>query len=313
MCSDQESNTSSNSSVPIGELRFELALDLIADLIATTTNPRTNGGEQLRRVAAEVLAHFANALFDDSPRGASPSGMESADGAPLGIGDEHGQAVSDLDPEQDAGLAGDQPISPQRLDSFLFNAMNDRRMDLINRDDGPGAAFGTNGTEFPISSSRLRAMFSGVSSRVSPRFSARPPYAELTPPCRVLKPCTSHDNRDRFAAAKTLTLPRLGAGFRPAESRLARCVSIAEACWPGFTLEDDFAVWLARSAAGMRFALGFTGHRSDSSRLRKIGCWQADPQVLATGFDAFFRSLVDRNRGGPISASVSDMGWKVTR
>src|SRR5205085_51296 len=77
----------------IGELGFERGTDLRPNPKAAVSNSRADCSLQLRGIAAEMFPHFADTLFYDPLSGAAPPRVKDADGAPLGVGDDYGQAV----------------------------------------------------------------------------------------------------------------------------------------------------------------------------------------------------------------------------
>src|SRR5256885_5403868 len=64
-----------------GELGEELSGDFGADFVATPTNGRADGSEQVGWFGLELHLHMADGFDDNALEGATPSGMNGGDGA----------------------------------------------------------------------------------------------------------------------------------------------------------------------------------------------------------------------------------------
>ncbi len=95
----------------VGKLRKELGGDFGADFVAAGADAWANGGEEVARVGGEVHLHFADGFGRDAGEGAAPAGVDSGDGAFLGVDEEDGDAVGGLDSQEEAGALGDAGVA----------------------------------------------------------------------------------------------------------------------------------------------------------------------------------------------------------
>jgi hypothetical protein len=90
--------------------------------------------------------HLAYAFFDNALYRASPAGVKHADHFPLGVYQNHGQAVGGLNRKQQTGRCTDQPITGERLFTWRIRnrirAVNDVGVDLAERNQRPEGAGG---------------------------------------------------------------------------------------------------------------------------------------------------------------------------
>jgi len=118
----------------IGELRKKLGGNFGADFIAATANGRADGGEQIGRLGLKLHLHLADGFDDDSRESTSPAGVNSGDGALLGIHDENRNAVSGLGAQEKTGATRDGGIALARLGGCGIKKMYHVRMDLLQGD-----------------------------------------------------------------------------------------------------------------------------------------------------------------------------------
>src|SRR5512146_2499211 len=88
---------------PVRKLRLKSIFDLWPDLVTAVPDSRTNRRPQLCRIASKMFSHLANALFDDSLHGSSPSRMKNSNGSVLGIDHDHRQAIGSEHRKQQPG------------------------------------------------------------------------------------------------------------------------------------------------------------------------------------------------------------------
>jgi hypothetical protein len=85
----------------------------------------------------KAAAHLAHSLFDDALHGSAPARMKNADRAILGVCHDYGQTISGLDRHQNSGGRRDQTVANEWMSGEGFDWMNEVRMDLTQRDQGP--------------------------------------------------------------------------------------------------------------------------------------------------------------------------------
>jgi len=95
----------------VAELGFELRCHFLSHNVAALANAWSDGSTKVTGIATEMAAHLADPFFDNARCGSSPTSVKGADDSTLRIDYEHGRAVCDLDGKQQAGRAGDQPIT----------------------------------------------------------------------------------------------------------------------------------------------------------------------------------------------------------
>ncbi len=103
---------------------------------------RTDGCFEVARAAAKPVLHLAYSLHDNPLQRAAPSRVKHPHGTPLGVHQNHRQAICGLDREQKAGSCREQSIARQGIvaggvNAVGVNAVNDIRMNLTQCDDGP--------------------------------------------------------------------------------------------------------------------------------------------------------------------------------
>ena len=114
------------------------------------------------------------------------------------------------------------------------DAVDGGRVRLVEQTRGHGFAAASWALSLRRKRMRLRSTFCGESSGVKARLSCCPPYSLLTPPCRVLKPCSSQGISASLSAVRMLMVGVLrGGGLERSRSRLARCFLRTEAAGPG--------------------------------------------------------------------------------
>jgi hypothetical protein len=100
-------------------------------------NAGSDGGQEVARFSVEPAAHLADAFFDDSLDGSTPSGVKGAHGPIFPVNEDDRQAIGSLHGEQKAGSIGDQAIAGDWRVGGAIHAMNQIRMDLTQGDQRP--------------------------------------------------------------------------------------------------------------------------------------------------------------------------------
>jgi len=118
-----------------GELGLKLGGDFGADFVATAADGRADGGEEVRRLCAEVHLHLADGLDDDALEGAPPAGMNGCDGALFGVDEENRNTIGGLDAQEEAGAVGGGGVATARSVGCGVEKMDDVRMDLLEGDE----------------------------------------------------------------------------------------------------------------------------------------------------------------------------------
>src|SRR5208337_573443 len=77
----------------VGKLSRKAGTHFFAHLVTATLHSGANRGDQVTRIALEVLAHFANALLDDTLDRAAPAGVKNTDSPPFPIHQNDGEAI----------------------------------------------------------------------------------------------------------------------------------------------------------------------------------------------------------------------------
>ncbi len=117
-----------------GELGLKLGGNFRADFVATATNGRADGGEELGGPGFELHLHLADGFCDDALKRASPAGMNGGDGAPFGIDEENRNTVGGLDAQEEAGAVGGGGVAAAGFGGGGVEKMDDVRMDLLESD-----------------------------------------------------------------------------------------------------------------------------------------------------------------------------------
>jgi len=115
----------------IGKLRGELGDKVGGDFVAARANGRADGGEQLRRLAAEFELHATDGLLRDAGEGAAPAGVDGGNGSVFWIDKEKGNAVCSLHAKQDARAIGGGGVALRWGGGVLGNNVHDVRVDLF--------------------------------------------------------------------------------------------------------------------------------------------------------------------------------------
>ena len=88
----------------IGELHCEFGDEVGGDFVATRTDGRADGSEEIFGIAAVFESHAANRFLGDTAESAPPAGMNGGDRAFFRIDEENGHAIGGLDGKEQAGL-----------------------------------------------------------------------------------------------------------------------------------------------------------------------------------------------------------------
>jgi len=115
----------------IGKLGGEFGDEVSGDFVATGTDGRTDGGEEMRWVAAEFELHAANRFFGDAGQGAAPAGVNGGDGTFPRIDKKNRDAIGGLDGEEDAGAVGGGGIAFAGVLDRRRHEMDDIGVDLL--------------------------------------------------------------------------------------------------------------------------------------------------------------------------------------
>jgi len=86
----------------IGKLCGEFGDKAGGNLVATGTDGRADGGEQMGGLTAEFELHTADGFLRDAGKGAPPTRMDGGNGALFRIDEENGHTVGGLNAEQEA-------------------------------------------------------------------------------------------------------------------------------------------------------------------------------------------------------------------
>jgi hypothetical protein len=78
--------------------------------VAALPDARADRGDQVFWLGAEFEAHAADPIFDDSPDGSAPPGVERSNGFSPAIGNQNRNAIGSLDPDQESGLAAHDAV-----------------------------------------------------------------------------------------------------------------------------------------------------------------------------------------------------------
>jgi hypothetical protein len=89
----------------------ELSGDLLADLITTSADPRSDGGMHVGGRSPELGLHFFKRFLNDVGNGATPSGMHRGDGPVTRVGEKNRIAVRCANGDRQADAAGHEGIS----------------------------------------------------------------------------------------------------------------------------------------------------------------------------------------------------------
>ena len=106
------------------------------DFVKRRADARAELHDDVRGLAAEFALHFLDRDRGDAEFGAFAPGVQQRDDAALGIDEEDGTAVGDVNAEADARVGGDEPVGTRdgcgalRIDDGDFTAV-----DLIGGDE----------------------------------------------------------------------------------------------------------------------------------------------------------------------------------
>ncbi len=124
----------------IRELGREFVAHFRSNLVAAVVDPGTDGRLQVARQCAELAAHFAHPLFDDTSQCPAPTGVKHADSTAFRVNEDDGQTVGGLNGEQQIGRGGDQAIAHKGRVGRRYDEVDQIGVDLAKRNQGPEPA-----------------------------------------------------------------------------------------------------------------------------------------------------------------------------
>src|SRR5438552_18841163 len=93
-------------------------------------NTGSDSGQEIARVAGEVAAHSAHAIFHDACQCTAPSGVKCAYGFSFRISKKDWKAIGGLYGQDDASNIGDHAVASQPFIGNAGDAMNNVRVHL---------------------------------------------------------------------------------------------------------------------------------------------------------------------------------------
>jgi len=121
----------------VGELSLELRAHFSSCLITARPDARADGGDQIPRVAREMLAEFADSFFNDALDGAAPSGVENTDCTALSVSDDDGNAIGGEYGQEQSRSIGDEAVAGKWVLRDTIEMVDQVGMNLTERDKRP--------------------------------------------------------------------------------------------------------------------------------------------------------------------------------
>lgn len=121
--------------VRVRKLRAEFRGDFRAHFVAASSDGGADGGEQVRRLRAELHLHFADGFRDDALQRAAPTGVNRSDCASFEIGQKDRNAVGSLDGEKQAWAIRSRGVTAAKFGLRVLEEMDDVRVNLFQGND----------------------------------------------------------------------------------------------------------------------------------------------------------------------------------